>query len=67
MRHVIDVVEAHAYQIRDYTLAGTLTTAPVWVQWITDVGTPTLAFICVLTGAFVGVRRAWRDIKNPRD
>lgn len=61
------VVETHAHQVRDYALAGTLTTAPVWVQWLTDTATPLLTLVCVFTGAVIGVRRLWRDIKNPKD
>jgi hypothetical protein len=55
----------HADSLRDYALAGTLIGAPAWVQYLNDFATPLLTFVCVLTGAVLGIRRLIRDFYKP--
>jgi hypothetical protein len=52
--------------VRDYSLAGVLITTPVWVQYLQVYATPLLTFVCVLTGAILGIRRVIRDFKHPQ-
>jgi hypothetical protein len=58
---MIHFVGAHE-GVRDYVYAGALTSVPLWLPYITEIGTPLLGFVCVLTGAALGVRRLWRDL-----
>lgn len=52
-------------QLTDYSLAGALMSSPVWVHYLTDLANPILTFICVFTGALLGIRRLLRDFKKP--
>lgn len=53
-------------QVTDYSLAGALTTSPLWAPWLADVN-GWLTFAGLLVGLALGVRRLWRDIQNPKD
>ena len=53
--------------VRDYSLASMLTSAPIWVPYLNEIATPVLTFICVLTGAVIGVRRVWHDFRKPKE
>jgi hypothetical protein len=51
---------------RDYSIAAILTTTPIWIHWVADIGTPLAAFVAALCGAIIGVRRLLHDFRRPR-
>jgi phosphate/sulfate permease len=50
----------------DYAVAAILTTAPIWIHFVTDIGTPLAAFVAALCGAIIGVRRLLHDFRRLR-
>lgn len=49
--------------VKDYTIAGTLTTSPLWAPWLADVN-GWLTFAGLIVGLALGSRRLWRDIRD---
>ena len=50
----------------DYSLAGVLTTAPVWAPWLADVNV-WLTTITLVGGLVLLARRLWRDFTERND
>lgn len=51
--------------VKDYTLAGALTTSPLWAHWLTDINS-WLTFAGLVVGLVLGLRRLWRDFRDNR-
>ena len=52
--------------VRDYTLAGMLTTSPIWATYLAHVN-GLLTFAGLVVGLWLGVRRLRRDYQKDKD
>lgn len=52
--------------VKDYSLAGVLTTAPLWAGYLTHVNA-LLTFAGLVVGLWLGVRRLIRDYQRGKD